>query len=600
MRLFQKNYLPQIILFLLAILLYANTLGHEFVLDDDVVLVRNVFVNQGFAGIPAIFSNDAFAGFERLAGQENLLAGGRYRPLSLAFFAVLREAFGANPAAFHACSILLYGWCGWVVFGLVKLMLKGNGDAGKLAFLTALIFVVHPVHSEVVANVKSCDEQLALLLGLSAVFAVFKTFDTGGKSWWAAAAALFFAACLAKENAVTLAVATPLALLFFRNANLAAALKNSLPLFISLAAFLALRAAVVGTPDAGGQWMNDPLNNPFLTWNGNAWQPAGASEIIATLFLTFGKYVRLLVLPYSLTHDYYPFHIRLENFGSPWVWASILAFLAALGYAIWGIWKRLFPTINRKPASAYYASFGVLFFLLTLLITLNIFFPVGTFMAERFLFLPSFGFCLAVIFWGNRFGEKYNRLTFLIAMGIIAVLFSAITILRNPAWKNNETLLRTDLNQSPNSAKLRGSLGIILLENALKMQDATQRKPLLQESWTHLNAALELHPTYYDALLAHGACSYYLGKYSESVSAYRTAYQISPGDGKSKLGLKYALQAYADNLSKNGQNMEAISAMTQAWELQPDTLSAAHLARFYKAENQPDKAEEWRKKASEF
>ena len=600
MRFFEKNYLPQIALFVVAILLYANTLGHDFVLDDDIVLVRNAFVKQGIQGIPAIFSNDTFAGFERLAGQENLLVGGRYRPLSLAFFAILCEVFGASPVVFHVFSILLYALCGCMVFWLTQIMLKGTPDAGRLAFLAALLFVVHPVHTEVVANVKSCDEQLALLLGLGACFAVFKAFDLRRKTWMATAAALFFAACLAKENAVMLAITTPLALLFFRKANLISALRNTLPMLISLAAFLALRTAVIGTETGGGHWMNDPMNNPFLTWNGNIWQPAALDEKIATIFLTFGKYVRLCVFPYPLTHDYYPFHIQLEDFSCHWVWVSILLFAALLGYGIWGIWKKLFPMSNSKPASASYLSFSVLFFLVTLSITMNLFFPVGTFMAERFLFLPSFGFCTAIVFWGNRFGEKYNVLSFLILMTVIVMLFSALTLLRNPAWKNNETLLRTDLNHSPNSAKLRGSLGIILLENALQKQDTTQRRQALQESWTHLNKAVELHKTYYDALLAYGACSYYLGKYSESVSAYRTAYHISPDDGKSKTGLKYALQAHADNFSKKGQNMEAISAMTEAWQLQPDTLSAAHLARFYKAENQMEKAEEWLKKAAEI
>lgn len=594
MSFFEKKRLPELALFLLAIVLYANTLRHSFVLDDNMVLVQNNFVKQGTGGIPAIFSNDTFAGYARLAGQDNALPGGRYRPLSLAVFAVLYGVFGENEAVFHGLAILLYAFTGVLLFRLLRRMLNDTPQAGKLAWLVACLFVAHPIHTEVVANVKSCDEQLALLLGMGAWLAVFHAYDFGKKRSWLAAGLLFFGACLSKENAVLLAFMVPLSLWFFRKTNPANALRHALPLFAVMAVFLLLRAAATTAQAADPAMASDPLNNPFLEWSGSAWIPCPLADRAATVVYLLGQQLRLLTFPHPLTHDYY--HLELQSFSNAGVWVSLVLLASLLVYGLRSIRQRHF---HQPPGSSVVqaAGFGVLFLLFTMGLTANVFFPVGAFMAERFLYLPSVGFCLTAVIWGNMFFEKYAPRFFGPFFGAVLLVFAALTVLRNPAWKTNEALARTGIAHSANSAKLNNDLGTLIVEKAMQEKKPAKRRPLFEEAYPYLQRALERHPTYFDAYLAHGACSYYLGKYDAAVSSYRSAYKLYPHDPKSRTGLQYSLQTYADDLGKKSQHIAAIAAMTEAWQLRPDTLSATHLSAFYHANNQLDKAVEWLEKA---
>lgn len=584
---FSNTRLQSLLLFGLAFALYANTLRHGFVLDDLVVITQNKWTQQGIGGIAKIFSDDSFSGY--LGGKQagHLLAGGRYRPLSLACFAALGQWFGAgNALAFHLFAVLLYALNGVLVYRLVlRFRTADTGRAQWVAWATALLFVAHPVHTEVVANVKSCDEQLALFFGLAALYCLFLAVDRPGKRWPAGAFLCFLLACLAKENAVTLIVAAPLALWFFRPVSPGVALRRTWPLALVLAVFLALRGWALGW-QFGGQMMHDPLNNPFLKSNGQQWVPFSAQEQAATVLYILLKYLGLLVWPYPLTHDYYPFQIGAQTFSKAGPWAGLLGYGLLLAWAI------------RAAARKSPAAFGVLFYLITLSVTVNIFFPVGVFMAERFLFLPSLGFCLALA--ASAAGLAVQRQNWMTAGWVALVaLFGLLTLRRNPDWASNDRLLRTDITASPNSAKLRNDLGTLLLDEALQTPDPARRRALLEEAETHLKRAIELHPTYYDACLAYGACAFYVQKFDASIDAYRRANRLDPQDAKNRIGLAYALRYGGDFYARERKDPEtAIRYLSEAWQLQPDTAIALHLSANYQQTGRPEEAAGWVKNAA--
>ncbi len=590
---FENKYLPTLALFALAILLYANTLRHGFVLDDQIVLTQNEYVKQGWAGISDIFSHDSFAGYSRLAGQENSLPGGRYRPLSLAVFAVFYSVFGENALPYHALAILLYAITSVVLFVLLRNLFHALPNGNMLAWLASALFLVHPLHTEVVANIKSCDEQLALMFGLGAWLAMLRGHDNGEKWAGPMAGLLFFLACLSKENAVLLAFLTPISLYVFRGASAMGAMRRGIPMFMALAAFLVLRTLTTAS-DAGAPTMSaDPMNNPFLVWNGSAWLACSAMERVATILYTLGLQLRLLVLPHPLTHDY--FHLRLQSFGGLGAWAGLLALASLVALGVFLLRKQ---SSNAPLRTA--AGFGIAFLFLTMGLTANLLFPVGAFMAERFLYLPSVGFCIAAVIGGKLLFDKYAPRLFVPVLGAIVAVFAVLTFLRNPSWKSNETLMVADIQTSQESPKLNSSYGTHLIEKAMQEKDATKRQQLLEQAAQHLASALDRHPTYFDAYLAHGACSYYLGKFDAAAKSYRAGLQLSPQDPKPKLGLKYCLQAQADALHQSGQTDAAITAMTEAWQLQPDTLSATHLAAYHKTQNDHAKTIEWLEKALEL
>src|SRR5687767_9420990 len=297
----------------MAFSLYLNTLGHQFVLDDEVVITENQFVKQGIDGIGAIFTHDSFAGYERVEEGTQVVSGGRYRPLSLAFFAVIYSLFGASSFVFHLFSILLYAVSGIILFRLLRIWLKDQPLEHLISGAATLLFIVHPVHTEVVANVKGCDEQLALLFGMLSSLSFMKAWDEKNGRWSILSGILLLIACLAKENAIVWAIIMPLSLFFFRQSTLQNLFIKSIPAFLAAILFIIIRQSVIGGND-NITLAADPLNDPFLTWNGNNWESVSAAEKAATILYAFGNQVRLLIFPYPLTHDYYPNHISIQDF----------------------------------------------------------------------------------------------------------------------------------------------------------------------------------------------------------------------------------------------------------------------------------------------
>ncbi len=573
------------IVFVLAIGLNANTLYHQFVGDDDVVITGNTFVQKGMAGIPSIVSNDSLAGYHKVGQSDSILEGGRYRPLSLVFFAVIFSLFGSDPLPFHLFNILLYALAGCMVMKWLLSLLRSEVNGKWIAFVTTALFIAHPLHTEVVANIKSADEILALLFGVSAMYCLLKAVDGKSKIWMIMSFTSIVVACLAKENAITFLLVAPLSLWFFREIKIPTLLFRTFPLMGGGILFLLLRYSVLGVQPAG-LMMHDPLNNPFLEWTGNAWVACSPMVKAATILYTLGLSLKLIFIPYPLTHDYYPFHIQLQTFSSPLVVISLLIFLSMLAYATWSVLRK------RKQ------GFGVIFFLVTTSVTSNIFFPIGAFMAERFLFLPSLGVLLAFVFWVNSFAIQKNRAYLNYLIGGILIVFSILTVMRNPAWKDNATLLRTDIIHSPNSAKGQNDVGTIMLDEALKTKDSIQQSILLREAYPHLLKALELHPTYFDAYLASAACAYYLRQYDQSVSTYRKAIQLFPGEEKPKIGMHYALQAYGNDQWLRHDTINSLSTLKEAYGMKQDTAIASLLARYYLELGQQDTSKAWSGRAT--
>ena len=464
------KYIP-LFLFSLAALLYANTLGHGFVLDDEVVLSQNAYVQQGAGGISKLVSEDTFAGYLKNKGVSGqIITGGRYRPLSLVFFAVGVQLFGNQAFVFHLFNVLLFALCTLFFYKAVRDLSSRLEYSEWLSLGAAALFAVHPVHTEVVANIKSADELLSFLLGILAFRLGISASFSEKKQ--VVAGILVFLSCLSKETGVVWLALIPLGRwLVSREKPLDILLKTGLPA-LGMALYLVLRSAATGPADQGTM-MHDPMNNPFVQpaegqwveagqphpdsvlhlkrqWQGTAAVQASGAEKTATSIYTLGRYLQLMLMPVPLTHDYYPRHITIKNWSDPMV---LLALVAMVGFLLDGLrrWR-------RKLLSGY----GILWYLLSLLPVSNLFFPVGVFMAERFLLLPSAGFCLAVAaIYCDRFPVPSIWLRVVIAGICIGLGF--ITIRRNTAWSSNEHLFRTDITHSPESAKLEFNLANTLM-----------------------------------------------------------------------------------------------------------------------------------------
>jgi len=442
-----------------------------------------------------------------------------YRPLTLVMFAVEYAVFGESPFIGHLGNVLFYGLLGVVLYLLLIKLFRARGDlpAGELiALLTTLFFMAHPIHTEVVANIKGRDEIMTLLGSLAALLFSIKAYQEK-KNWLNVIAGLiFFLALMAKENAITFLAVVPLTYFVFTKAKFTKIATQTLPFLLGAIVFLVIRGQVLGG-NFGGEVSMELMNNPFLKIENSRWVELAFGEKMATIIFTLGKYIQLLLFPHPLTHDYYPRHVALMTWGDWQVIGSVLLYVGLGVIGLIGLLKKRLW------------SYGILYYLITLSVVSNIVFPIGTNMSERFLFMPSVGFCLGVVaLFLSRGGEVLDKkLNIVLLIGsIVLLLLSVKTIHRNLAWKSNFTLFTTDVEVSRNSAKLRNSAGGELIAEAIKIKEATKRTAMLQEAVGHLQVATKIHPTYKNAYLLLGNAHNYLKQYDQAIVYYDQALKL--------------------------------------------------------------------------
>ncbi len=601
-----NSRLHAICLLLLSFLLYANTLTHDYTQDDAIVIYDNMFTTKGVKGIPGILKYDTFYGFFKEEGKANLVTGGRYRPFTLMMYALEVQLFApkkkdangqivkdkdgdtvydpkggseeTNAIKFvgHLINILLYGLTGVILYFLLLNLLAPKArtiEAHFVALVTAGLFIAHPIHTEAIANIKGRDEIMTLLGSLAAAYFILKSYHKG-KAFSLAAAGCFFIALMSKENAITFIGAVPLMLYIFTKAKPSQIVTQTLSLVVPAVIFLAIRAAVL--PDAGisGRSM-ELMNNPYLKIEAGQWVHFTSGERFATIFHTLGKYIQLLIFPHPLTHDYYPRHIDMMSWSN---WQPIVSLLCYIGLSVYGLFG-----LMRKDK----LSFGILFYLGTLLIVSNLIFPVGTNMSERFLFMPSVGFCFVVALLLYRLAKRLNngKITKVgnlqmmsIAAGIIVLALSTKTILRNKAWKDNFTLFTTDVAVSQNSAKLQNAVGGELLRVYNPANDQNLRIQKITEATQHLEKAIQIHPTYKNSYLQLGNAYNYLKDYEKSIQYYNKVLAMDPDDDNAMNNLGITYRDAGRYYGEEKQDLsKAIQYLQKAYELRPDEYETLRL-----------------------
>ncbi len=579
------------IILLFGLLLYANTLSHDYTQDDAIVIYDNMYTTQGLQGIPGLLKYDTFKGFFKVEGKDKLVSGGRYRPLTPLTFAlewqlfkkpkvdaagnVLKDAQGnilyqGNPWIGHLLNAFFYGLTGMVLYLLLlKILTPRFGDDFScfVALAASLLFIAHPIHTEAVANIKGRDEIFTLLGSLAALYFSWRAFAEKKPLFNVLAAVIFFLALLSKENAITFLAVVPLTFYFFSKAKVGDIIKQTLPLVGATVLFLVIRGSILG-------WSMGPpsmelMNNPYLKIVNNQWVPFSGSEKMATIMHTLGYYVKLLLVPHPLTHDYYPRHIDIMSWGNWTVLLSLLVYGALIFFA----WRGF----RQKSV----VSYGILFFLITLSIVSNIVFPVGTNMSERFMFMPSVGFCLVLAAlawrWAAKGGKTVQLIPALAVLGAVVLLFSIKTIDRNKVWEDNYTLFRTDVKTSQNSAKLLNAMGAETGVQATNEKDETKRNTMLQEALIYLNKALTIHPTYKNTYLQLGNVHNYLKEYDKAIQYYEQVLKFDPNDqnGRNNMGLTY--REGGKYYGEKGDMQKAMQYLNKALELRGEEYEVLRL-----------------------
>ncbi|MDD5570011.1 MAG: tetratricopeptide repeat protein [Bacteroidales bacterium] len=577
----KNKYYTYIVVFLFSFILYGNTIKNEYALDDCMVITKNDFTQSGIKGIKNIFSYDSFKGFdERFL---NGLSGGRYRPFSIATFAVEHEFFGNNPHISHFINVLLYSLTCLLIFILLtKLFEKYPRQKwhSSIPFIATILFAAHPIHTEVVANIKSRDEIFSLLFSLLTLWFMWKYLDSKRIIHLFYSSALFFLALISKEIAVVFILIIPLTFYFFTNHSLKEISKSIIPLLLIAIVFIIIRQTIIDRTSTDLIKIKDVLNDSFAEMNFN--------QKYATIMFTLGLYLKLLFFPHPLTWDYYPYHISIMEWSDFSVLLSLLIYLFLLFFAFRGLKNKNF------------FSFCIFLYLIPLSLTSNILFPVGVFMGERFLYASSLGFTLLIsyliVIKPNIFFKIiFNKPLFLLLP--VLFLYSFKTITRNNAWKNDFMILQTDVETSYNSAKSNAEYGSELFHKAEKSMDKQEQikyydlalkhcekafkidsniqkvnyilgavyckyKNDYEKAIRYLNNSIILNPQHFNSYNNLGIAYGSVGKYYNSIEVFEKAYKLSPQNIEvlNNLGTTYAFIGKYD---------KAIEAFEKALEISP-------------------------------
>ncbi len=449
-----------------AVVLYLASIGFGFTLDDPAVALENPAVRCGEVG--RLFSTPYHY------GPRQRVETGLYRPLTTASFAANHALHGASPWGFHAGNVLLHG-CASV---LVLEVALAAGLAVPGALLAALLFAAHPVHAEAVASISGRADLLATTFFLLALLAWIRLRRPSGEPSAAGAllaAALSLLAMLSKEHAVVFpAVAAAWEVLRPRGATPAGTgrraarrtLLSIAPLLLPLAAYVGLRLAALGRllPGPGAV---TPIENPLSA--------LGFLDRLPSAVAVAGRYAVLLVFPRTLSPDYS--FAEIEPVASA-LDPHLLAGIAALGLAA----AAILLARRRAPLLAFAAVFALaVFFPVS-----NLAVPIGTVMAERLLYLPSAGLCLAAgMLWGpiaRRLGPRGA----VAALGAVLLVASVRTVAASAVWRDDFALASHAAQASPRSVK---SLGNLAVELAVRGRS--------QEALGLLGRALALAPDFW-------------------------------------------------------------------------------------------------------
>jgi protein O-mannosyl-transferase len=498
-------------LVLISFMVYANTLKNGFAMDDYVMITYNTIVTKGVSAIPELFSTPHQIG--RL-----IKSNDEYRPLSLVMFSIIYEASGNNPMPFHFISLLLFAGCVVLLFLFLNELFDRKRTV--VAFIASLLFALHPIHTEVVANIKSSDELLCFFFAFLSLL-VFTRYAQNGKiALLLTGAGCYLLSLLSKETAITFLLIIPVALFLYKGADRKRSIYVTISIVLVAMVFLIIRFSVLNAYHANGLTDIDIIENA-LAKHGLSFESR-----IATAILILGYYVKLLVIPYPLICDYSYSTIPYAHFSDPLVIVSLAIYLLLVVFCILRLVKK-----GKDPY-----AFGILFYLANIALVSNVLFLIKSTAGERFLFFPSVGFCLVVALLLEKWVKKelgtdlsvlkHPKLSgILIPLSVICII---IIVSRNNDWADNFTLYSTDVKKAPDNSRLNYLAGYVYLDREKEERDPTARHELAAAAIAHFARTLAMYPEYYNAACDMGVAYFDIAMYDSAAACYIRAINIDP------------------------------------------------------------------------
>lgn len=516
--------LAPVALALLGLLAYIGTVDAPFIYDDYNAIVENPHVRSLWPLSEALSAPD-----------ESTVAG---RPVAAMSLALNYAVSGLAPWSYHLVNILVHLLCALTLYGIVRRTLAtpriaslGAAPSDGWAFAVALVWLLHPLHTEVVTYVSTRTEALVGLFYLTSLYAVIRGSgdERHASRWYAAAVAASALAMGSKEVAVTLPLVVLLYDGIFLSEGFAAALARRRGLYAGLAAtWLILIALVAASPRGETVGLHFADLTPL--------------DYARTQVAVIWHYLRLAVWPHPLALDYFDWPVA-RSF-SAGVWLGLLPLLAlALG--------SLLLIVRRS----WLGFLGGWFF--AILAPSSSFVPIASELAaERRMYLPLVAVvALALVgLWtaAARAAGSRGATVFAAATAAAALALGALTVDRNRDYGDEINIWQDTVLKRPSSVRALQNLGAALAHHG---------RP--REAVPYLERALAIDPYAEYALENLGLIRLEEGRSSEAVALLSRRLERRPDDGISHLNLAKALIATGDPAG-------ALAALEEAVRLLPD------------------------------
>ncbi|MFH0867671.1 MAG: hypothetical protein V1904_15885, partial [Bacteroidota bacterium] len=562
----------------LCFALYSNTIPNKYAMDDELVTSTNDRVNQGINGIPGIFTS------LYSEGKMNY----EYRPIVKVTYAIENQLFGINPHMSHFINILLYAFTCLLLFKVLQRLMQ---DYNKLfLFFIVVIFLAHPVHTEVIASLKNRDEMLSFIFSLVTMNYLISYVRKG--KWISLLMAFFFylLAYLSKASALVFLTIFPLVLYFFTDVSWK---KLAFIFGIILVAVILSRygpKTFLPKPDREVFFFENPL---FLY---KSFFVRFATGMVSLLF-----YLKILFYPHPLLFYYGYNTIPVSHMGDGLVIFGLVVHLALFAYAVWKIKEK------------HLLSFAILYYLISISMFSNIVKPAMGIVADRFVYASSLGFCMVVAYFIFKLQKKNYRLQFIsfndrvklfIPLIIILILYSAKCIARNTSWKDHITLYSNDIKYLENSAKANALIAGQMMAELNKMLYKGQTPPHLNQKIDliigYFNQSIKIYPEYYSSYNNIGTIYFTIlagsvknsgdsvkarDYYKTGISYFKKAISLFSGYIEAYFNLAYsyemigeydsAVVCYRKNIALKHDNMRAMSNLANIYFNQYENFDSA-------------------------
>lgn len=534
-------------LLFLAALPYLGVLHNDFtyVYDDKAQILDNPYVHS-FSHLREIFTTSVWS-FRGGYGANNY-----YRPFTLIVWLFCYRLFGPLAYGYHLVSLLLHLGAVLMVFQLSGRILRNRGAA----WVAATLFALHPTHVESVAWISDMPDLLVTCFYLLTFWCFVQAGERRGRQrfWWQAAMTMSFVLALAsKEPALTLPFLAAVYEFFYRqdrtHTTRTEKLQRQAALWIVLAAYLLVRAVFLRgvAHDSGVHALT--LRDVFLS-----------------ALASVGQYFSKLLWPVHLS-AFYAFHLSSGLFQSG-VLAGIFT-LAVVALVFRLLWKRARP-----------ASFGILWIMVTLGPVLNARWMGAYVLADRYLYLPSVGFCLALgwmaaVAWRTVARKTAWRVAAVLAACLLATLGMLGIWRRVLDWRDDITLFSKSLVAEPEDYRLHDALGSAYWLRG--MSSGAERE------WRE---TLRLKPTHVQSLISLGALFAHEKRFDQAVPLLERALQLDSRNADGHLILGAAL-------AETGDVLHAEEHLRAAVLLAPMNLNAHNLlGKLYYDDQRFDEAEQ--------